>query len=266
MTDWFRITNEGGVPSPALLLYSDRIEENLRRMIALAGGADRLRAHVKTQKLPQVIALKLRAGITKFKTATIAEAEMTAAAGGRDVLLAYQPVGPGIRRFVELVKTFPQTHFTGLVDNPGTVGELRRAAQSAGVTLDFYLDLNAGMNRTGIAPGDRAAAVYRALATPPGLRAAGLHAYDGRLPNGGVAQRGVGRARWSRGGLHNDETSQATLCSKAYESAREARSIGGHGGWFSVSSEPLCSTLSRNHSVEQNARLHPGPAAVELSV
>ncbi|MSU37040.1 MAG: D-TA family PLP-dependent enzyme [Pedosphaera sp.] len=183
MSDWFRISNEGDVPSPALLLYPDRIEENLRRMITLAGGADRLRPHVKTHKLQQVIALKLRAGITKFKTATIAEAEMTAAAGGRDVLLAYQPVGPGIRRFVELVKAFPQTRFAGLVDNPRTVEELSRAAQSAGVTLDFYLDLNVGMNRTGITPGDGAAAVYRALATSPGLRATGLHAYDGHLHN-----------------------------------------------------------------------------------
>ncbi len=183
MTEWFRITNEGNVPSPALLLYPDRIEENLRRMITLAGGAERLRPHVKTHKLPQVIALKLRNGITKFKTATIAEAEMTAASGGRDVLLAYQPVGPNINRFIELVKLFPQTHFTGLVDNLGTVGDLSGAAKTAGVTLDFYLDLNVGMNRTGIAPGDGAADVYRALATLPGLRAAGLHAYDGHLHN-----------------------------------------------------------------------------------
>ncbi len=189
MTDWFRITNEVDVPSPALLLYPDRIEENLRRMIALAGGADRLRPHVKTHKLPQVIALKLRAGITKFKTATIAEAEMTASAGGRDVLLAYQPVGPGIRRFIELVRAFPQTRFAGLVDNPGTVAELSRAAQSAGVTLDLYLDLNVGMNRTGIVPED-AATVYRPLATSPGLRAAGLHAYDGHLHNSDHAALG----------------------------------------------------------------------------
>ena len=103
MSDWFRISNEDDVPSPAVLLYPERIEENLRRMIAGAGGVDRLRPHVKTHKLPQVIALKLRAGITKFKTATIAEAEMTAAASGRDVLLAYQPVGPNIEKRVGAV-------------------------------------------------------------------------------------------------------------------------------------------------------------------
>lgn len=183
MPDWFRITNEDDVPSPALLVYPDRVEENLRRMIARAGGAGRLRPHVKTHKLPQIIALKLRAGITKFKAATIAEAEMTAAAGGLDVLLAQQPVGPGVRRLVKLVKAFPKTKFSTLADNLATVGELSRAAQAAGVPLEIFLDLNVGMNRTGIVPGDDAASVYRALSKSPGLRAGGLHAYDGHLHN-----------------------------------------------------------------------------------
>lgn len=181
MSDWFTITNEHEVPSPAILVYPDRVEENLRRMIQRAGGVGRLRPHVKTHKLPQIIALKLKAGITRFKTSTIAEAEMTAAAGGKDVLLAYQPVGPGIHRFIELVKAFPDTRFATLADNFITVGELSRAAVAAKVTLEIYLDLNVGMNRTGIVPGEEAAAIYRAIAAAPGLRAGGLHAYDGHL-------------------------------------------------------------------------------------
>ncbi|MBM4120954.1 MAG: D-TA family PLP-dependent enzyme, partial [Nitrospira sp.] len=90
------MANADAVASPALLLYPDRIEKNLQRMIAMAGGVDRLRPHVKTHKLPQVVALKRAAGIRRFKAATIAEAEMTAAAGGEDILLAYQPVGTNI--------------------------------------------------------------------------------------------------------------------------------------------------------------------------
>ena len=181
MPAWFAISNEHAVPSPAVLLYPDRVEENLRRMIQQAGGAHRLRPHVKTHKLPQVIAMKLDAGITRFKAATIAEAEMTAAAGGRDVLLAYQPVGPNVERFVALVQTFPDTRFATLADNLTTVSKLSRAAVAARITLEIYLDLNVGMNRTGIAPGREAAAIYRAIAAAPGLRAGGLHAYDGHL-------------------------------------------------------------------------------------
>lgn len=181
MPEWFAISNEGAVYSPAVLLYPERVEENLRRMIERANGAHRLRPHVKTHKLPQVIAMKRKAGITRFKTATIAEAEMTAAAGGEDVLLAYQPVGPGVARYVALTQAFPNTRFATVADNLSTVNELRRAAVTAKVTLEIYLDLNVGMNRTGIVPGDAAAAIYRAIAAAPGLRVGGLHAYDGHL-------------------------------------------------------------------------------------
>lgn len=181
MSDWFRITNAAEVPSPALLIYPERVEENLRRMIARAGSADRLRPHVKTHKLPQLLALELAHGITKFKAATIAECEMCAASGARDVLLAYQPVGPNIARLVRLAQTFARCRFGCVVDNEETVTALSAATAAAGMELDVFLDLDVGMHRTGIAPGGEAAAVYRAIAHAPGLRAGGLHAYDGHL-------------------------------------------------------------------------------------
>ncbi len=181
MSDWYRVTNEAEVPSPALLLYPERIEENLRRMIAQAGGTNQLRPHVKTHKLPQVLALELAHGITKFKAATIAECELCADGGAAEVLLAYQPVGPNQRRLVELIRKFPKTRFSALVDNLGTVEELGHLAHSSGVTLELFVDLNVGMNRTGVLPNDGAYEVYQALETTPGVKAAGLHAYDGHL-------------------------------------------------------------------------------------
>ena len=189
MSCWYTLTNAAEVPSPAVLIYPDRVAENLQRMIALAGGAERLRPHVKTHKLPGVIALKLAAGITKFKCATIAEAEMTAAAGGPDILLAYQPVGPNARRFVELMRRFPNARFTTVIDNPATLTELAAAAQAGGVVAEVLLDLNVGMDRTGIAPGPEAFALYRQLAQTPGVRPGGLHAYDGHLHQPMEAER-----------------------------------------------------------------------------
>lgn len=191
MSDWFRLTNEEEVPSPALLIFPDRVEENIRRMIALAGGVERLRPHVKTHKLPQVLALELKNGLTKFKTATIAETEMCAVAGAPEVLLAYPTVGPNARRFAELVRTFPQTQFQTVVDNPGSLIELAAAAQAAGVEFEVLLDVNVGMNRTGIAPGERTFQLYQTLASTPGLRPGGLHAYDGHLHQRDRAQREV---------------------------------------------------------------------------
>ncbi len=178
---WFKIRNEADVPSPALLIYLERVEENIRRLIALAGDVSRLRPHVKTHKLPQIIALKLKHGITRFKAATVAEAEMVAEAGGPDVFLAYQPVGPNTARFVELSLRFPRTRFSTMVDNRATILELNQACSRVNHRLPVLIDLNCGMNRTGITPGPEALDVYRAIHNASHLDADGLHVYDGHL-------------------------------------------------------------------------------------
>ena len=90
---WYRPENEASIATPCLLLFPERIEENIRRMIAIAGSAERLRTHVKTHKLSELVKLQLQHGIEKFKCATLSEVAMTAGAGGRDILLAYPLLG-----------------------------------------------------------------------------------------------------------------------------------------------------------------------------
>lgn len=181
---WFELSQPDEVPSPALLLYPDRIEENVRRMIALVGGpaqVSRLRPHMKTHKLPELIRLQVGHGIVRFKCATIAEAEMTAANGATDVLLAYQPVGPNIRRLFELAAKYPRTHFSCVTDNSATVAALAAAASAARTRLEVLLDLDVGQHRTGLAPDDAAFVLYQQISAAPSLIPGGLHAYDGHL-------------------------------------------------------------------------------------
>jgi D-threonine aldolase len=178
---WYTVDNVADVASPALLVYPDRVAQNIRRMIDIAGDVDRLRPHLKTSKLPEVVQMHLDQGVTRFKVATIAEAEMAAGAGAPDVLLAYQPVGPNMRRLVRLVQAFPATRFAAVVDDESTIDALSDAAVAAGVTLPLFLDVDGGMHRTGVAPGPRAAELYRRISSRPGLHAAGLHMYDGHV-------------------------------------------------------------------------------------
>jgi D-serine deaminase-like pyridoxal phosphate-dependent protein len=187
--DWFRLTNEAEVASPALLLFEERIESNLRRMIEIAGDPVRLRPHVKTHKLGPLVARQLALGITKFKSATIAEAEMCAQAGAPDVLLAMAPVGPNITRLCALAQKYPDTHFSTLFDDAGVMRALSAAAVEAGLTLDVFLDLDCGQNRTGIAPGGVAMEIYRLATNARGLRVAGLHAYDGHIHEPDLVKR-----------------------------------------------------------------------------
>lgn len=190
-TNWYEVSNVDDVPSPALLVYPERVEENIRRMIRIAGDVERLRPHIKTNKLPEVIRMQMAQGIMKYKCATIAEAEVAAACSVPDVLLAYQPVGPNVKRFVQLVQKFPATRFSALVDDPGAVKALSQAASAAGVTLDLFVDLDCGMHRTGIAPGPGAVELYQLIARSAGLRAAGLHVYDGHIRDSDLARRAV---------------------------------------------------------------------------
>lgn len=183
MSDWYAISNANAIPTPTVLVYPERIERNLQRMVEMAGDVARLRPHVKTHKLPQIIALKRKAGIRKFKVSTIAEAEMVASAGGEDILLAHQPTGPNILRLVALMRRFPQTRFATLVDDPANLASISAVAVAEKVTITLYIDLNVGMNRTGIVPDAAAAALYRAICAAPGIAAGGLHAYDGHLRN-----------------------------------------------------------------------------------
>lgn len=187
--DWMRLENEEDVPSPALVLHWERVEENLRRMITISGDPARLRPHIKTHKLPQIVARQVALGITKCKCATIAEAEMSATAGATDVLLSLQPVGPNVGRFLQLVLAFPQTHFSAVVDAVEPLVELSRAAIATGSLVDVLLDLDVGQARTGITIGPTAVALYRQMNLLPGIQPGGLHIYDGHLHQPDLAER-----------------------------------------------------------------------------
>lgn len=182
MTPWYRVTNLEDVPSPSLLLYPDRIQENIDRMIKMAGGTARLRPHLKTHKLAELVRMQLAAGIDKFKCATIAEAEMAAGAGAPDVLLAYPVVGPNAARYLHLTQRFPGTRFSCLADNASAVIALAEVFDRAGAVAEVLLDVDCGQRRTGVVPGsDWAMDLYNLLATTRGVTPGGLHAYDGHI-------------------------------------------------------------------------------------
>ena len=187
--DWYRIANEGEIPSPALLVYPDRIFRNLERMVEIIGDPERLRPHVKTHKLPEVIGMHLSLGITKFKCATIAEAEMVAGSRGPDVLLAHQPVGPNAVRLRFLADRYPDTQWSTLVDDLGMVQVLSEVFVGADSDLGIYLDLDCGMHRTGIVPGRDALAICEAVQAAPNLSLNGLHAYDGHNHDSDLEKR-----------------------------------------------------------------------------
>ena len=189
--NWYRIDNIDQVDTPALAVYPARVKENIGTLVAAVDDVARLRPHVKTHKTTEATLLMLEAGIRKFKCATIAEAEMLAMAGAPDILFAYQPGGPKLQRLIALIKKYPDSKFSCLVDNMVSAENIAAAAVSNQLSVPVYIDLNIGMNRTGIAPGDEAIALYKKCATLKGIQPVGLHAYDGHLHEKDFIERTV---------------------------------------------------------------------------
>ncbi|WP_435006167.1 D-TA family PLP-dependent enzyme [Tundrisphaera lichenicola] len=167
--------------SPSLLIFRDLVCDNLRAMIEIAGDPERLRPHVKTHKMPAMIRLVESMGIHKHKCATIAEAEMVASSGGKDVLISYPIVGPNLQRLARLIEAYPDTTFRATVDDPDIARALSAAMASIKRPLPVLIDLEVGMGRTGISTDDNAEALYRLVDSLPNLVTDGLHAYDGHV-------------------------------------------------------------------------------------
>jgi D-serine deaminase-like pyridoxal phosphate-dependent protein len=188
---WYEPKNPQNIFSPALLIYPHRIEANIQHLIEIAGNAARLRPHVKTHKMPEVVALHQKYGIGKLKCATIAEAEMVARCGIPDVLLAYQPVGPTQKRLLALATHFPETHFGCLVDNEKVLRELAAVIAQTDLQLNVWIDVDNGNGRTGIPPGLAAENLAKLITDAPRLTFAGFHVYDGQFTNYAIETRTV---------------------------------------------------------------------------
>jgi 3-hydroxy-D-aspartate aldolase len=166
------------IPTPALLLDLDRFERNLKRMADHARGVGKsLRPHAKTHRCPEIARRQIAAGALGVACAKLGEAEVMAAAGIRGLLITTEVVGAAVARLIALVRQAPDTMV--VVDNPANVAALAPAAAAAGVVVNVLVDVDVGTRRTGIAPGEPALALARAVAAERSLRLRGLQGYAG---------------------------------------------------------------------------------------
>lgn len=174
----YEIKNTDEIISPSLIYYLDIINRNTEEMLRVAGDKKRLWPHIKTHKCIKMVELLIKAGITKFKTATIAEAEMTAMAGAEKVILAYPLIGPNMKRLINLAKAYPNTEFYAIEDNYEQMKILSDLCDSMECHLPCLIDVNTGLNRTG-ASIDGLEDLYRKASELHGIKIVGLHCYDG---------------------------------------------------------------------------------------
>ncbi len=166
------------VDTPALLLDLDAFDRNIMRMAAaVAGSPVKLRPHAKSHKCPVIALRQIAAGAVGVCCQKVGEAEAMVHGGVPNVLVSNQVVGASkIARLAALAK---QAWVGVCVDHPANVKDLSNAADAFGVRLPVLVEINVGMDRCGVEPGEAALALARQIADSPGLRFAGLQAYHG---------------------------------------------------------------------------------------
>jgi len=177
---WYQTIDEASLPTPAVLLYPDRIEQNILRMVEIAGDPTRLRTHVKTHKTRELVRMQMNHGIDRFKCATLSELEMVIAEGGKDILLAYPLLGPAIGRFFHLAAQHPGVRLSVTVDSPDAYKVLLEHAKRDHQSVHLFVDVDNGMHRTGIDPSGAMGLILEMMEEPL-IRFDGLHVYDGHI-------------------------------------------------------------------------------------
>jgi D-serine deaminase-like pyridoxal phosphate-dependent protein len=173
----YRIAGVESVMTPALAIYPEIVDANIEATLRVMGGdADRWRPHVKTSKLGFVMRRLVERGVTSVKCATTLEMQTAAEAGAEDILVAYPMVGANARRVRELAEAMPGKRVSALVENAYQVESW------IGSNIGLFIDLNGGMDRTGLEQERGAEVVSLARAIEDaGLVFRGLHYYDGHM-------------------------------------------------------------------------------------
>ena len=163
------------IDTPALVIELDAFERNLRTLAdSVKGRPVRVRAHAKTHKCPEIGKRQIAHGAVGVCCQKVSEAQAMVDGGIGDVLVSNEVVGaPKIERLAALAR---RARIGVCVDHADNIAALA----ASGAKLDVYIELEVGMGRCGVPPGEPVLALSRAIARHGNLRFAGLQAYHGR--------------------------------------------------------------------------------------
>ncbi|MCB1389161.1 MAG: DSD1 family PLP-dependent enzyme [Rhodobacteraceae bacterium] len=173
---------EDQIATPCLVLDLDALERNIRKMgdYAKAHGM-RHRVHGKMHKSVDVYFLQERlGGACGVCCQKVSEAEVFARAGVKDVLVSNQVRGAAkVDRLARLPKLGART--ICCVDDMANVAELSEAATRHGTEIECLVEIDCGAGRCGVTSSAAVVALARAIDAAPGLRFAGIQAYQGAM-------------------------------------------------------------------------------------
>jgi len=167
--------------TPALLIDLDIMERNLRKLAdySRAHGL-RIRPHTKTHKIPALARRQLDLGAAGLTVAKVGEAEVMLEANPPDVLVAYPIIGR--KKLDRLMRVAEKTAVTVSLDSLFVARQLSDAARSFGKEIGVLAEVDVGLGRVGVPPGELLPLI-QAIATLPHLRFEGIAFYPGQIKN-----------------------------------------------------------------------------------
>ena len=170
--------NKRDVDTPFLWTDLDKLEANIVKLAGQISGAGvQWRPHIKGIKVPAIAHRAIRAGAIGVTCAKLGEAEVMVGAGITDILIANQVVTP--KKVERLVNLCRRADVKVAVDGESNATQIAAAATAAGVEVGILVEVDNGMSRAGVAPGEAAVAMSRFIHGTPGLRYLGLMAWEG---------------------------------------------------------------------------------------
>lgn len=178
--------------TPNIVLDLKQLESNIKEMAdQVAKGGVQVRPHIKTHKTIEIANMQMKYGAVGITAARLEEAEVMMGAGFDDIFIANELVGVDkIRRLARLAK---RIKVRTCVDSFALATMLSEAAQACHVTFEVLLDVNTGLNRTGVSP-EEAVQLGTQINALPGIRLSGVFSFAGYKP--GIPDQAV-RKRWA---------------------------------------------------------------------
>lgn len=220
------------IDTPFLWVDLDILEANITLLAGFFKEAGvNWRPHIKGNKTPAIAHMLLKAGAIGFTCAKLGEAEVLAATGVRDLLVANQVVGA--RKYARLANLTRTTDVKIAVDSTATLADLNAAAESKGVQIGVVIEINTGMDRAGVPSGEPVLALAKEIGRYPGLELRGLMTWEGHTL--GIADADEKRAAVKRAIAQLRDS--ADLC-RAAGIPIEILSCGGSGTFMITAHEP----------------------------
>jgi D-serine deaminase-like pyridoxal phosphate-dependent protein len=166
--------------TPALVIDLDIMERNLRKLADYGRDHDlRIRPHTKTHKIPALARKQIDLGAAGLTVAKVGEAEVMLSAKPPELLVAYPIVGR--KKLDRLMQVAQKTAVTVSLDSLFVARQLSDAARAAQIEIGILAEVDVGLGRVGVAPGDALLQLIQGIDRLPRLRFEGIAFYPGMI-------------------------------------------------------------------------------------